>query len=151
MRTNYIQYAEKAMQILMSQEQYLAGQFAQSKTLSPAIWELVKLRVSQINKCAFCIDMHTKEAISQGESYERIIGLSAWQDMPLYSTTERLALSLAERLTDSQAIEDDEYNAMINNLGDQAIVDLTLAINAINSWNRIAKTFRPEVGSYKPE
>lgn len=149
MRTNYFEYAGKAMQILMSQEQYLAEQFSQSETVPKSTWELVKLRVSQINQCAFCIDMHTSEAMAQGESHERIIGLSAWKDMPFYSEKERVALAWAEQLTYGNLVSDEQYQHVVNVLGEQAVVDLTIAINAINSWNRIAKTFKPEVGSYK--
>lgn len=149
MRTNYFEYAGKAMQILMSQEQYLAEQFAQSETVPKATWELVKLRISQINQCAFCIDMHTSEALGDGETPERIIGLSAWKDMPLYSENERIALQWAEQLTYGNLVDDTQYQNIVKRLGEQAVVDLTLAVNAINSWNRIAKTFQPEVGSYK--
>lgn len=151
LRANYFALASKAMQILMSQEGYLREQFRVSETVTIPIWELVKLRVSQINQCAFCIDMHSKDALSQGESQERIIGLSAWRDMPLYSEAELAALDWAEYLTSGKAVDDQSYQKSIETLGEQAVVDLTIAINAINSWNRIAKTFKPEVGSYKPE
>lgn len=150
LRANYYSLASKAMQILMDQESYLRGQFCLSDTVTTQIWELVKLRVSQINQCAFCIDMHNKDALNQGETQERIIGLSAWRDMPLYSETERVALDWAEHLTSGKAVDDEVYYKVEEALGEQALVDLTIAINSINSWNRIAKTFKPEVGSYKP-
>lgn len=150
-RANYIGLAPKAMQILMNQEAYLREQFRASDTLSTAAWELVKLRVSQINQCAFCIDMHSKDATAQGETPERMLGLSAWHDMPFYSSTERAALDWAEHLTCGRPVDDQKYQDMVNALGEQALVDLTIAINAINSWNRIVKTFKPEVGSYKPQ
>ncbi|EAT12325.1 carboxymuconolactone decarboxylase family protein [Bermanella marisrubri] len=149
MRANYFELAGKAMKILMSQEQYLIEQFTQSETVPKATWELVKLRISQINQCAFCIDMHTSEALGDGESPERIIGLSAWKDMPFYSEKERVALAWAEQLTYGNLVNDEQYQNVVKVLGEQAVVDLTIAINAINSWNRIAKTFKPEVGSYK--
>lgn len=151
LRTNYFDLAPKAIQILMNQEGYLREQFSASKTVTIPVWELVKLRVSQINQCAFCIDMHNKDALSQGESQERIIGLSAWRDIPLYSETELAALDLAEHLTYGKAVDDHSYQKVVEILGEQAVVDLTIAINSINSWNRIAKTFKPEVGSYKPQ
>lgn len=151
LRVNYFALASKAMQILMNQEGYLRAQFSVSETVTPVIWELVKLRVSQINQCAFCIDMHSKDALSEGETPERIIGLSAWRDMPLYSETEMVALDWAEHLTLAKQVDDECYQSVAKVLGEQAIVDLTIAINAINSWNRIAKTFTPEVGSYKPQ
>ncbi|WP_133469968.1 carboxymuconolactone decarboxylase family protein [Paraglaciecola marina] len=150
LRANYFELASKAMQILINQESYLREQFSISETLTVQTWELVKLRLSQINQCAFCIDMHSKEALSQGENQERIIGLSAWRDMPFYSDTEIAALNWAEHLNSGKAVDDNSYQKIVEALGEQAVVDLTIAINAINSWNRIAKTFRPEVGSYKP-
>lgn len=151
LRVNYFALASKAMQILMNQESYLRTQFCVSETVTPVIWELVKLRVSQINQCAFCIDMHSKDALREGETPERIIGLSAWRDMPLYSETEMVALDWAEHLTLAKPVDDECYQSVAKVLGEQDVVDLTIAINAINSWNRIAKTFTPEVGSYKPQ
>lgn len=149
-RANYFALAPKAMQILLSQEQYLHTQFSESETMTPALWHMVKLRVSQINQCAFCIDMHTKEASRHGESWERMLGLSAWRDMPLYTDIERTVLGWAEHLTAGSRVDDEQYQAVVAVLGEQTLVDLTLAVNAINSWNRVAKTFKPEVGSYQP-
>lgn len=151
LRANYFSLASKAMQILMNQDTYLREQFSASETVTTQIWELVKLRVSQINQCAFCIDMHNKDALSQGETQERIIGLSAWRDMPLYSEAELVALDWTEHLTLGKPTDDKSYQKVVQVLGEQTVVDLTIAINAINSWNRIAKTFKPEVGSYKPQ
>ncbi|MDP2561392.1 carboxymuconolactone decarboxylase family protein [Psychrobium sp. 1_MG-2023] len=151
LRANYFELASKEIQILMEQENYLREQFSASATMSVAIWELVKLRVSQINQCAFCIDMHSKEALSHSETQERIMGLNAWRDMPFYSETELVALGWAEHLTGGKSTEEAYYQQVIQALGEQAVVDLTFAINAINSWNRVAKTFKPEVGSYKPQ
>ncbi|MCH9691753.1 MAG: carboxymuconolactone decarboxylase family protein [Gammaproteobacteria bacterium] len=149
-RANYVGLAPEAMKILMSQEGYLHKQFSQSKTVTIKVWELVKLRVSQINQCAFCIDMHSKDALNQGETSERIFGLNAWRDMPLYSDIELTALDWAEHLTSAKPVDNQRYQKLVGVLGEQSTVDLTIAINAINSWNRIAKTFKPEVGSYKP-
>lgn len=151
LRANYFELAPKAMEILMNQEGYLREQFGVSKTVTIPIWELVKLRISQINQCAYCIDMHSKDALGQGESPERIIGLSAWRDMNLYSEVEFAALDWAEVLTSGKAVDDHSYQKVVETLGEQAVMDLTIAINSINSWNRIAKTFKPEVGSYKPQ
>ncbi|MED5441341.1 MAG: carboxymuconolactone decarboxylase family protein [Pseudomonadota bacterium] len=151
LRANYFALADKGMEILMNQESYLRGQFSISETLTISVWELVKLRISQINQCAFCIDMHSKDALSQGEASERILGLNGWRDMPFYSEVERVALEWAEHLTSGKPVGDDIYQKAIDGLGEQAIVDLTIAVNAINSWKRIAKTFKPEVGSYKSQ
>ena len=150
-RINYINIAPKAMDILYTQEAYFHEQFRQSDTMNMTIWELVKLRVSQINQCAFCIDMHSKDALKMGERPERIWGLSAWKDMPFYSDAERVALALAEQLTAGQPVEDEAYQLTLNTFGDKAMVNLTLAINAINSWNRIVKVFKPTVGLYQPK
>lgn len=152
-RANYIELAAQGMQILFSQEVYLKAQFSQSETNSITVntWELIKLRVSQLNQCAFCIDMHSKDALEQGEALQRIIGLSAWRDMPLYSDNERAALDWAEHLTSGAAVDDARYQRGVQIFGEKTLVDLTIAVNAINSWNRIAKTFKPEVGSYKPK
>ncbi|GAB3483479.1 carboxymuconolactone decarboxylase family protein [Marinomonas epiphytica] len=148
-RANYFLLAPQAMTILMEQESYFKTAFAEDQVVSLKTWELVKLRVSQINQCAFCIDMHQAEALSAGERAERVIGLSAWQDMPYYSQTERLALKWAEILTLNQTIEEDTYQQLDKQLGSATLVNLTLAVNAINSWNRVARVFKPEVGSYK--
>ncbi|WP_026972719.1 carboxymuconolactone decarboxylase family protein [Aliagarivorans marinus] len=151
MRSNYMALAPKAMHILVAQEAYLREQFSASEMVNLTTWELVKLRVSQLNQCAFCIDMHSNDALEQGETTERIVGLSAWRDMPLYSATERVALDWAEHISGGLAVDDQRYQRMVQSVGEQAVVDLTIAINAINSWNRIAKTFKPEVGSYQKQ
>lgn len=141
--------APKALNILFQQEKYLHQQFAHHSVLNPVIWELVKIRVSQINQCAFCIDMHSKDALKQGEKPERIWGLNAWKDMPFYSETEQAAIQWAETVTMEKTISDQQYLRAEKVFGD-GLVDLTVAINAINSWNRVAKVFKPEVGAYQP-
>ncbi len=146
-RLDYFNAAPEGIQILLGQENYLRAQFEQQPTLSLALWELVKLRVSQLNQCAFCIDMHSKEALSSGESEHRLIGLTAWREMPIYSDDEKVALHWAEMVSSNNAISDDDFASTLAVFGEQGLVVLTLAINAINSWNRVAKTFKPEVGS----
>lgn len=148
-RAEFYSVSPKIVTLLMSQEQQLALQFSQSESLSSTLLELVKLRVSQINRCAYCIDMHTKEAFKNHETAERIIGLSAWGDMLCYSEQERAALSWAELVISDQVVTDQAYSDAVSVLGEQGIVDLTFAVNAINSWNRVSKVFKPEVGSYK--
>ncbi|WP_299496709.1 carboxymuconolactone decarboxylase family protein [uncultured Shewanella sp.] len=145
-RINYFTAAPKAMEVLLAQEEYLGQQFKDKV----ALWELVKLRVSQINQCAYCIDMHSKDALSQGETIERIYGLSAWQDMPFYSEMEKSALGWVELIISDVPVSDIQYQDTLNILGEQGLVDLTVAVNAINSWNRIAKAFKPNVGHYTP-
>ena len=149
-RANYFGLAPKGMEILMEQEKFLARQFKQEGGVSLTIWELVKLRVSQINQCAFCIDMHTKDALAAGEDPARLYGLNAWKDTPFYTDDERLALKIAETLTAAQPILDDLYTQGEETFGEQGLVELTLAVNAINSWNRMSKMFLPKVGTYQP-
>ncbi|MFC0116486.1 carboxymuconolactone decarboxylase family protein [Pseudoalteromonas xiamenensis] len=148
-RANYIELAPQGLKILLEQEGFLRTQFEQSDTLTLSIWELVKLRVSQINECAYCLDMHSKDALKLGETWSRIVGLSAWRDMPYYSNRERTALDLAEQLTLGKTIDETNYQMAIEVFGEKALVILTFAINAINSWNRIVKVFKPEVGHYQ--
>jgi len=149
-RLDYFAASPQAMEILFTQENYLRQQFSGAHSVTISIWELVKLRISQINQCAFCIDMHSKDAIKSGEKPDRIYGLSAWLEMPLYSELERSALAWAELITSGRPVDDNQYQTALDNFGSQGLVDLTVAVNAINSWYRIAKTFKPKVGSYQP-
>ncbi|MCM0148736.1 carboxymuconolactone decarboxylase family protein [Photobacterium galatheae] len=149
-RLNYFNIAPQAMEILLQQESYFHQHFRESSTMSMTIWELVKLRVSQINQCAYCIDMHCKDALKLGEQPERIYGLNAWRDMPLYTEQEKVALAFAEQITACQPVTDELYHQVLDTFGDLAMVDLTVAINAIHSWNRIVKVFKPKVGVYQP-
>ena len=127
-RLNYFATSPQAMDILLNQENYLAEAFKDNKLLL----ELVKIRISQINQCALCIDMHSKSALKLGESIERIYGLNAWRDMPCYSEQEQNALQWAELIISAQVISDDEYQESLESLGEKTLVDLTIAINAIN-------------------
>lgn len=146
-RLNYFTASPHAMEILLAQEAYLGKQFHDNA----ALWELMKLRISQMNQCAYCIDMHSKDALHQGESIERIYGLSAWRDMPCYSESEQQALTWAELIISDASVSDIQYQQALNAFGEQGLVDLTIAVNAINSWNRIAKAFKPDVGQYTPK
>ena len=148
-RLDYWAAAPKAMEILLQQEAYLSNQFESSESLTPAIWELVKLRVSQINQCAFCIEMHSSSALEHGETVERLMGVSAWSEMPYYTDAERAAFQWAESLTLNAAVDEREIEEASRLFSSCDLVNLTIAVNAINSWNRVAKTFKPEIGSYK--
>ncbi len=142
-RVNHISAAPEAMGLLFQQEEYIEKQCSEHSGLL----HLIKLRVSQINQCAFCIDMHTRQALDSGETLARLMGLNAWRDMPFYSQQETIVLDWAERLTQVESISDSVYQRAVNELGESLLVSLTLAVNAINSWNRMAKAFKPEVGS----
>jgi AhpD family alkylhydroperoxidase len=119
--------------------------------LEHTLLELVKLRASQINGCAWCMDMHTKELRAAGESEQRLYLLSAWRECPFYSARERAALAWTEALTtlDDGDVPDDVYALARGEFGEQELVNLTLAIVAINGANRINIAFRAVPGSYK--
>ncbi len=117
-----------------------------------SLLELVKTRASQINGCAYCIDMHTKDARARGETEQRLYALSAWNEAPFFTERERAALAWTEavtRIADTRA-PDDVYEVARKHFSEKELVDLTLAIVAINGWNRLAISFRAEAGTYQP-
>ncbi len=120
--------------------------------LDAALLELVKTRASQLNGCAYCIDMHTKDARARGESEQRLYGLAAWQETPFYSERERAALEWTEAVTQVSDgyVADDVFESVRRHFSDKELVDLTLAIIAINGWNRLAIAFRTVPGTYQP-
>ncbi|RBP79138.1 carboxymuconolactone decarboxylase family protein [Marinomonas rhizomae] len=148
-RINYFAAAPQAIELLLKQEEILGKQFEEIPSLGKTILELVKLRVSQINQCAFCLDMHSTQALEMGETHERMIALNAWRDSPLFSQQERQALALSEHLIAGYSVEDEYYEEMLASFGESGLTYLTIAINAISSWNRVVKVFKPEVGSFR--
>jgi AhpD family alkylhydroperoxidase len=120
--------------------------------LEPRLRELVKVRASQINGCAYCIDMHTKDARAQGETEQRLYALNAWRETPFYTDRERAALEWTEQLTliAGRGVPDELYARMREYFSEAEMVNLTLAVVQINAWNRIAISFQSEVGSYQP-
>jgi AhpD family alkylhydroperoxidase len=121
--------------------------------LEPSLYELIKIRASQLNGCAFCLDMHTKDARAKGETEQRIYALPAWREAPFYSERERAALAWTEAITNIQQghVSEDVYAEARTQFSEEELVRLTYAITQINSWNRIAIAFRPEVGGYQPQ
>ncbi|QEC51777.1 AhpD family alkylhydroperoxidase [Anseongella ginsenosidimutans] len=113
--------------------------------------ELIRYRISLINHCAYCLDMHFKEAIHHGEEPLRLYSLAAWKETGYFSEKEALGLELAERLTELSGshVDDELYQRLRQHFSKQEIGHLTLAIAHINSWNRITQCFRPEPGKYK--
>ncbi|WP_207420534.1 carboxymuconolactone decarboxylase family protein [Desertivirga brevis] len=113
--------------------------------------ELMRMRVSQINGCAYCLDMHYKEAIHAGEEPLRLMSISAWRETPYYSPTEQAVLAFAERLTKMPDGEhnDDIHDELNKYFSKDDIAILTLAVAQINSWNRLVKSFGPVPGKYK--
>ena len=122
----------------------------EKSSLEPRLKELIKIRASQINGCAYCLDMHTKDARSIGESEQRIYVLAAWREAPFYSPRERAALAWCESLTllSQAGAPDDVYTELEQLFKPEEIVELTLAIVTINSWNRLSVGLDTDVGNY---
>ena len=125
-------------------------QVVESSTLEARLLELVKVRASQLNGCAYCLDMHTKDARAIGEEEQRLHLVAAWREAPVFTARERAALAWAETLTllPGTGAPDDAYAAVAEAFSPAEQVVLTLAIVAINGWNRLAVGFRQPVGSY---
>jgi AhpD family alkylhydroperoxidase len=120
--------------------------------LEPTLLHLIKLRASQINGCAYCIDMHWKDARAAGEPEHRLYALDAWRESPFYTDRERAALAWTDAVTliASTHAPDDAFGALRPHFSDKEIVDLTWAIATINAWNRMAIANRAEPGTYRP-
>jgi AhpD family alkylhydroperoxidase len=121
--------------------------------LEKSLLELVKLRASQVNGCAYCIDMHTKDARAAGETEQRLYGLTAWRESPFFTPRERAAIGWTEAITNIQEGHATQaaYDEARKEFEEGDLVKLTFAITTINTWNRIAIAFRPDVGVYQPE
>jgi len=131
----------------------LTQQIHERGHLEPALIELVLMRVSQINGCAFCLDMHSKDARAAGETEQRLYLLPAWRETTLYGERERIALAWAEELTElasPEAVSDVLYEKACAVFDENALVDLTLLVVTINSWNRINVAARTIGGHYRP-
>jgi len=113
---------------------------------------LVKLRASQINGCAYCVDMHTKDARAHGETEQRLYAVVVWHEAPFFTERERAALAWTEAVTlvSRDQAPDDVYQLARAQFSEKELVDLTMAVIAINGWNRLAITFREPAGSYQP-
>ena len=120
--------------------------------LEQSLIELIQMRASQLNGCAYCLDMHSKDARAAGETEQRLYLLDAWREAPFYSARERAALAWTEALTRiaGNDVTDALYAEVRAQFSDRELVDLSLAIIAINGWNRLAIPFRSEPGHYRP-
>ena len=138
-RMNYYQAAPDTIKALMALETQI-----QSTGLEKSLIELVKIRASQINRCAYCINMHTEDARKRGETEQRIYLLDAWRESPLYSDRERAALAWTESVTliAQTHAPDDIYEQVRAQFSDEETVNLTMLIATINAWNRLAISFR---------
>jgi AhpD family alkylhydroperoxidase len=128
-------------------------EYVRQSGLEPSLLELVRLRASQLNGCAYCIDMHTKDARARGESEQRLYALTAWRETPFFTDRERAALAWAEALTliSWEHVPDAVFEDARGHFTGKELVDLSLAIVAINGWNRLAIGFRTVPGTYQPE
>ncbi|HEY1175664.1 MAG TPA: carboxymuconolactone decarboxylase family protein [Phytomonospora sp.] len=132
---SYGKHARDAYRAMLEVEAYLAD-----GGLPERIRHLVKLRISQINGCGYCVDMHGREAAAAGESATRLAGLAAWHDTPFFADDERAALALAEaatRIADGRRVGDDVWSEAAEHFDDEQLAALVTAIASINSWNRI--------------
>jgi len=147
-RIDYRKFAPEAMKALYGLETYLTTQSGMDHKLL----HLLKLRASQINGCAFCIDMHWKDARAVGESEQRLYGLDAWRESPYYTDGERAALAWTEAVTliSSTPAPDEQYAELQKHFSEKEIVDLVYLIATINAWNRIAISMRAVPGRYQP-
>jgi AhpD family alkylhydroperoxidase len=128
------------------------SRFSRSVELDPTLRALIEIRASQINGCAFCLDMHVKDAVAAGETMERLYMLSAWRESPLYSERERAALELSEAMTEiaGAGVADEVWDRASAAFGEQELSQIVFAITVINAWNRLQITTRVEPGHYQP-
>lgn len=146
-RLNYSEVSPGALKAMMGLEKYV-----HQSDLESSLVELVRMRASQLNECAYCIDMHSKDARKAGETEQRLYALSAWRETPFFSERERAALEWTEALTklSSTHVSDELYDSVKKHFSDEEMVVLTMSIVAINGWNRLGVGFRSEVGTYQP-
>lgn len=142
-RLNFLEKGLGAMKALFGLNSYI-----RKCKIDLKLAHLVEFRVSQINGCAYCLDMHWKDAVSHGESEQRLYGLSAWRESPYYDARERAALAWAEAVTKSQ-VPDDVYSEAGSQFTDEELIDLTIIITSVNTWNRLNIAFPNDVGSYQ--
>jgi AhpD family alkylhydroperoxidase len=146
-RVNPYEIGKRAMQGLFSLGSYLS-----KSTIEHSLLDLINFRVSQINGCAYCLDMHAKDLRASGESEQRLYVLSAWREAPFYSDRERAALAWAEAVTNVNRnhVPDKVYEEAGKQFSEMELLDLTMAVITINCFNRINVAFRVEAGSYQP-
>ena len=140
-------HAQEAQKAMYALEQYIAG-----CGLEHGLIHLMKMRASQINGCAYCIDMHSKDARALGETEQRLYELDAWRETPFYTDRERAALAWTEAVTlvSQTHVPDSVYEEVHKHFSEKEIVDLTLVLTTINAWNRLAVALRAVPGHYRP-
>ena len=146
-RLNFTKLAPEPIKALFGIGAYLAD-----CGLEHALLELVKIRASQINGCAYCLDMHTQDARAAGETEQRIYALNAWRETPFFTDRERAALAWTEAVTlVTGGVPDAVYEGARQHFDEKELADLTWAAVAINGWNRLSISFRAVPGTYKPQ
>lgn len=147
-RIRFEEAAPGAVQAMYALERYVRG-----AGLEPGLVELVKLRASYLNGCAYCVDMHTKDARLAGETEQRLYAVPVWRETPFFTDRERAALAWTEAVTalGRDGVPDALFDEVRAEFTDAELVNLTMAIIAINGWNRLAVSFRSEPGSYQPK
>ena len=140
LRLAYKSVAPQGIEALRALQAYVHGQ----TELEPSLQELIKLRCSQINGCAFCVDMHARDARQQGETNQRLDAVAVWRESPVFTPRERAALAWCESITlvSLDHVPDDVYQWVARYFSGKALVDLTLAVLVINNWNRLSIAFR---------
>lgn len=145
---NRIKYAEGNQDAL--KPLFALGAYLKHCSIDEKLQELIKIRSSQLNGCAFCLDMHWKDARAMGETEQRLYGTAVWHESPYYTDRERAALAWTEAVTLCK-VPDDVYAEVAKHFNPTEMVDLTMAINAINCWNRLNASFsKDNVGTYQP-
>jgi len=146
-RIRYSKVAPGTHRAMLGLEEYV-----NSCGLEPNLLDLVRTRASQLNGCAFCLDMHSKDLRARGETEQRIYLLDAWREAPFYSDRERAALAWTEAVTllPNREVSDEVYDEARQHFSEEELANLTLALVAINGWNRLNVAFRTPAGNYQP-
>ena len=146
MRINYGELEPGAVKAVYALKEYVSGTGLEQSLIS-----LIEIRASQINGCAYCLDMHTQDAIAEGETEQRIFCISAWRDAPFYTERDRAALALTEAVTliSKDGVTDELYQRVMQNFNEHEYVGLLMAINTINCWNRLSIACGRTAGMYK--
>jgi len=145
-RINFLEKGQNAIKTL-----YPIGGYLAKSPLEKSLLDLVYFRVSQINGCAFCLDMHSKDLRATGETEQRLYTMDAWREAPFYTGRERAALGWAEAVTkiSNGNVSNEVYETAREQFSEEELIDLTLAVTTINTYNRINIAFRPPVGTYQ--
>jgi AhpD family alkylhydroperoxidase len=146
-RIDYLKSGRGVLEAMLGVEKYI-----RQSGLEESLLNLIRMRASQINGCAYCLDMHWKDARALGETEQRLYGLDAWEESPYYTDRERAAFAWTEALTNVREghVSDEVYERVLGHFTEKELADLSLAITSINSWNRLNIAVRTVPGTYQP-